>query len=186
VEGFEQALAALALLPERRDTLEQAIDLRCDLRNTLWLLGEFGQVFDYLCQAEALAAALGDQGRLGRVSTYMTAYLWVMGHPDRSLESGRRALTIAEALGDVALQVEANYRLGQAYLALGDYRRAMEFLGRNVSSLKGHLLHERFGLPGIASVVSRSYLAWCLAELGEFVEAIARGEEAGAPRGAMV
>ena len=178
VEGFEQALAALALLPERRDTLEQAIDLRCDLRNALWLLGEFGQVFDYLCQAEALAAALGDQGRLGRVSTYMTAYLWVMGHPDRSLESGRRALTIAEALGDVALQVEANYRLGQAYLALGDYRRAMEFLVRNVSSLKGHLLHERFGLPGIASVVSRSYLAWCLAELGEFVEAIARGEEA--------
>jgi DNA-binding NtrC family response regulator/tetratricopeptide (TPR) repeat protein len=175
---IEQALAALALLPEHRDTLEQAIDLRCDLRNALWLLGEFGQVFDYLCQAETLAMALGDQARLGRVSTYMSAYLWAMGDPDRSLESGRRALTIAEALGDGALQVEANYRLGQAYLALGDYRRAMGFLGQNVSSLTGHLMHQRFGLPGIASVVSRSYLAWCLAELGEFVEGIARGEEA--------
>lgn len=175
---FEQALAALALLPEHRDTLEQAIDLRCDLRNALWLLGEFGQVFDYLCQAETLATTLGDQGRLGRVSTYMTAYLWVMGDPDRSRQCGQRALTIAEALGDVALQVEANYRLGQAYLALGEYRRAIDFLGQNVSSLTGPLLYERFGLPGIASVVSRSYLAWCLAELGEFAAGIARGEEA--------
>jgi tetratricopeptide (TPR) repeat protein len=175
---FEQALVALPLLPERRDTLEQAIDLRCDLRNALWLLGEFGPVFDHLCQAETLATALGDRGRLGRVSTYMTAYLWVMGDLDRALECGRRALTIAEALGDVALQVEANYRLGQAYLALGDYRRAMDFLGQNVSCLTGHLMHERFGLPGIASVVSRSYLAWCLAERGDFVEGIARGEEA--------
>jgi tetratricopeptide (TPR) repeat protein len=178
VEYFEQALAALALLPEHRDTLEPAIDLRCDLRNALWLLGEFGQVFDYLCQAETLATALGDQGRLGRVSTYMAAYLWVMGDPDRALACGQRALAIAEALGDVALQVEANYRLGQAYLAVGDYRRAMDFLGRNISSLTGPLLHERFGLPGLASVVSRSYQVWCLAELGEFVEGIARGEEA--------
>jgi tetratricopeptide (TPR) repeat protein len=108
----------------------------------------------------------------------MAAYLWVMGDPDRARECGQRALAIAEVLGDVALQVEANYRLGQACLALGDYRRAMDFLGQNVSLLTGRLMHERFGLPGIASVVSRSYLAWCLAELGEFVEGIARGEEA--------
>ncbi len=40
VAYFEQALAALAHLPERRDTLEQAIDLRCDLRNALLPLGE--------------------------------------------------------------------------------------------------------------------------------------------------
>jgi tetratricopeptide (TPR) repeat protein len=178
VECFEQALAALARLPKRRDALEQAVDLRCDLRNALWLLGAFGQVFDYLCQAETLATALGDQSRLGLVSTYMTAYLWVMGDPDRSLEAGQRALTIAEALGDVALQVEANYRLGQAYLALGDYRRAVDFLEHNVSFLTGPLIQERFGLPGIASVVSRSYLVWCLAERGEFGEGITRGEEA--------
>jgi tetratricopeptide (TPR) repeat protein len=54
----------------------------------------------------------------------------------------------------------------------------MDFLGHNVSSLTGHLIQERFSLPGMASVVSRSYLVWCLAELGAFVEGIARGEEA--------
>jgi hypothetical protein len=40
VTSFEQALAALAHLPERRDTIEQAIDLRCDLRNVLLPLNE--------------------------------------------------------------------------------------------------------------------------------------------------
>src|SRR5262249_46976886 len=35
VTSFEQALAALAHLPGRRYTIEQAIDLRCDLRNVL-------------------------------------------------------------------------------------------------------------------------------------------------------
>jgi predicted ATPase len=57
VACFEQALAALAQLSERRDTLEQAIDLRCDLRNALLPLGEEVQIFDHLHTAEALALA---------------------------------------------------------------------------------------------------------------------------------
>ena len=40
VACFEQALAALTHLPESRATQEQAIDLRFDLRNALWSLGE--------------------------------------------------------------------------------------------------------------------------------------------------
>ena len=42
VAYFEQALEALVRLPECRDTLEQAIDLRLDLRNALFFLGDFG------------------------------------------------------------------------------------------------------------------------------------------------
>ena len=64
----EQALAALTHLPESRATQEQAIDLRFDLRNALWSLGEIGQMLDYLREAKTLAEALDDQPRLGRVS----------------------------------------------------------------------------------------------------------------------
>ena len=71
VAYFEQALAALRHLPERRETLEQAIDLRLDLRNALIVLGEFGAMFDHLREAETLATALDDQRRLGWVSAYM-------------------------------------------------------------------------------------------------------------------
>ena len=52
---YEQALVALAHLPESRETIEQAIDIRFDLRNALLPLGEFGQMLNYLREAETLA-----------------------------------------------------------------------------------------------------------------------------------
>ena len=60
VAYFEQALTALAQLPEHRNTVEQAIDLRFDLRHVLAPLGEHARTLDYLCAAEALAEPLGD------------------------------------------------------------------------------------------------------------------------------
>ena len=64
------ALVALQHLPECRDTHEQAIDLRFDLRTSLFHLGEFAQIFDHLREAETLAEALGDQDRLARVFAF--------------------------------------------------------------------------------------------------------------------
>jgi class 3 adenylate cyclase/tetratricopeptide (TPR) repeat protein len=175
---FEQALDALQHLPENRDTCEQAIDLRFELRNTLLLLGEYRRLFDYLREAETIAEALNDQNRLGRVSYYMTNYFWVMGDHDRALESGQRALAIATAFEDFPLQIMANYSLGRASHVLGNYHQAMEFLGRNVAALEGELIHEYFGLTALPSVLSRTYLIWCLAEMGAFTQGIAYGDEA--------
>ena len=73
---------------------------------------------------------------------------------------------LAAALGDVGLQVVAHLYLGQVYHSLGDYRQAVECLAKNVACLHGALLQERFGLPGLASVFSRSHLVRCLAECG--------------------
>jgi tetratricopeptide (TPR) repeat protein len=177
VAGFEQALVALKHLPESRDTLEQAIDLRFDLRNVLFPLAEHERIFECLREAEALAEALGDQHRLGRVCSYMTRHLWQMAGYDRAIASGERALAIAAALGDFSLQVATTFFLGQAYYFLGDYRRAMNYLGRNVASLDGELLRERFGLPGTSSVLSRTWLVGSMAELGAFAEGMACAEE---------
>ena len=150
VACFEQALAALTHLPESRATQEQAIDLRFDLRNALWSLGEIRQMLDYLREAATLAEALDDQPRLGRVSAYMCRYFREMGDHDGAVESGQHALAVAETLGDFALQVMAHHYLGVAYHILGDYRRAMGLLRSNVESLAGDLLRERFGLTGLA------------------------------------
>jgi class 3 adenylate cyclase/tetratricopeptide (TPR) repeat protein len=178
VACFEQALIALEHLPERQDTREQAIDLRFELRNALLLLGEYERIFDCLREAETLAEALNDQRRLGRVSYYMTNYFWVMGDHERAVESGQRALAIAMALEDFPLQVMANYSMGRAYHILGDYPQARDFLGRNVASLEGDLVHEYFGLTALPSVLSRTYLTWCLAEMGAFAQGLACGGEA--------
>ena len=69
---FEQAVAALSHLPERRELLEQAIDIQFDLRNALWPLAEFRRVFDALKRAEHLATTLGDQRRLAMTFALLT------------------------------------------------------------------------------------------------------------------
>src|SRR5262249_47977623 len=48
VAYFEQALTALQHLPEHRETLEQAVDLRLDIRNALIALGEWGAIVDHM------------------------------------------------------------------------------------------------------------------------------------------
>ncbi len=175
---FEQGLAALTHLPERRETLEQAIDLRLDLRNSLYPLGQLERMFAYLHEAETFAAALDDQCRLAWVSCYRTNYLWIIGDYERAMEAGQRALISAAAAEDIAVQVYANFRVGLVYYTLGDRRTAIAFFERNVALLEGDLLYERFGLPFLPSVVSRSWLSECLADCGEFTEGVALGEEA--------
>ena len=174
---FEQALEALQRLPEHRDTHEQAIDLRFDLRTALFPLGDFGRILDLLHEAESLAEALGNQGKLGRVSAFMTVAFHVLGDMDRALASGQRTLRITEALGDSILQVSANFGLGSVHYSLGDYRRAMDFLGRNVAALTGELLYQSRGGPSLPSVTARTFLVLCLAELGVFAEGVTRGDE---------
>jgi tetratricopeptide (TPR) repeat protein len=140
-------------------------------------LGEHQRLFDHVRAAEPLAERIDDQSRLGWISAYMATHFSMSGQPDRAAQSGQRALAIATDLGDFPLQVAANFRLGLAYLTC-DYHRASEFFRSNVESLQGELIYERFGESGPASVLSRFWLVVVLAELGKFVEGIARGEEA--------
>jgi tetratricopeptide (TPR) repeat protein len=177
VTSFEQALRALQHLPDSHDTRAQAIDLRLDLRNALWTLGELRRLFVNLQAAEGLAEALGDQHRLGWVSVYLLAHFAQVCDPDRALTSGQRALAIATTLGDIGLTVVAQFYLGGVYCSLGDYRQAVECFQKNVTCLHGALLHERLGLPGLASVFSRSHLVASLAECGAFAEGRAPAEE---------
>src|SRR5207248_6785171 len=114
---FEQALSTITYLPEQRDTLEQAIDLRFELRDALNPVGELERVRDHLHEATTLAERLGDQGRLGRVLVHMTDYCRLRRDYDRAVAFGQRALAIADGLGDVVLQKETRYRLGQVYYA---------------------------------------------------------------------
>ena len=65
VACFEQALVALQHLPERRDTHEQAIDLRLDLRTALLRWENSCGCLTALREAETLAEALDDPAPAG-------------------------------------------------------------------------------------------------------------------------
>ena len=175
---FEQALGVLARLPATLERRREAVDLRIELRTALLPLGEHERIFTHLGEAEALATSLGEPPRLGRVCTYLTNYFFITGDADRALDYGRRALALAEGLGDFPLWAEAKLRLGQVHHALGDYREAAEMLAGPLASLPAEMRFERFGLPLVFAVGCRSWLIRCLAELGRFDEGFGHGEEA--------
>jgi len=176
---FEQALDALRHLPQHQELQELAIDLHLDASHDLLMLGERAKGVDHAYQAVAQAEALGDERRLGRALTFLAARAWQWGDPDRGLELRHRALAIAIRLNDAALQTSLNLALGWIALAMGDYRQSAEVLRRVAEALQGERRHELSAGTGLlGSVASRVWLAWCLAELGEFAEAMVRGEEA--------
>ena len=105
VAAFEQALQALAHLPEHGDTRVLAIDLRLALGCPLSALGEYGRRLALLGEAEVLARALDDRARLGRVLAGMAIVLRMTGDHDGAMAAGQQALELAVALGDSALQV---------------------------------------------------------------------------------
>jgi tetratricopeptide (TPR) repeat protein len=174
---FEQALSALEQLPEQSDMRAQAIDLRLALRNALFPSGDLGRILAYLREAEALAAALNDPRRLGQVAAFLSNHFRNMGAHDQAIAAAQRALAVPTAGGEVVLHTLANYYLGRAYQAQGDYGRAIDCYRQTVGSLEGARHHEHFGLPFLPAVSSRAFLATCHAELGMFAEGRALGEE---------
>jgi class 3 adenylate cyclase/tetratricopeptide (TPR) repeat protein len=174
---FEQALSALAHLPEQRDTLEQAIDLRLALRSALQPSGDRRRILACLREAEALAEALDDPRRLGQVLRFLSAHFRNMGVYDQAIATAQRTLALAMASGDVVLHALANRFLSTIYCAQGDYRRAIDCLKPAVAVFDGARRREHFGQVNLPAVLSRAESAWCHAELGTFAEGRALGEE---------
>jgi class 3 adenylate cyclase/tetratricopeptide (TPR) repeat protein len=178
VSCHEQALDALTHLPKTPGTLEEAVDLRLGLRNSLFPLGEVEAGLRQLREAEPLARALDDQHRLGLISAYLSEHARLTGHTADAVASARNVQAIADARDDLSLTVAANYYLGTAYLAAGDYRGAGEFLEKTVAPLEGDLGRERFGMAGFPVVMGRVFRGWALAELGEFEDGMDCGHKA--------
>src|SRR5262249_24963536 len=154
------------------------IDLQLGLRFALNALGEApGQLLDNLRRAETLAETLGDHLRLGQVYATISTNFWVAGDVDRAIDYGQRALAVAATLGHIGLQARGHYNLGQAYYDSGAYARAVESFERNVATLQGDLLTERFGTNTSVAAASRTWLSLCHAERGTFTQGLAMAED---------
>jgi class 3 adenylate cyclase/tetratricopeptide (TPR) repeat protein len=172
--AFEQALQALAYLPEDGDTRGLALELCLALGGALYALGEYGRCLALLGEAEARARALDDRARLGRVLARMSRVLRMTGDHDGAMAAGRQVRALAAALGDSALQREASYTLGLAYYAIGDFGRATELLRRNVEAADRESGTSGTDVP----IRSQAWLGLTLSTLGAFAEGRRHGEEA--------
>jgi tetratricopeptide (TPR) repeat protein len=174
VASCEQALQALAHLPEDGDTQRLAIDLRLALGRPLRVLGEYGRYLALLGEAEALARALNDRARLGWVLARRADGLRVTGNPASAIAAGRQALELATALGERALQKTASLHLGHTYFTSGDFGRAAELLRWNVEAAD----RESGTSSTDVRIRSQAWLARTVSALGAFAEGRRHGEEA--------
>jgi tetratricopeptide (TPR) repeat protein len=174
VASFEQALQALEHLPKHGDTRVLALDLRLALGCALGALGEYRRWLALLGEAEALARALNDRARLGRVLAEIAVLLRITGDWEGAIAVGRQALELAADIGDIVLQGEAPFTLGQAYYFIGDIGRAAELLRRSVEAADKAPCTPSTDVR----ILSRAWLAVTLGTLGAFAEGQRHGEEA--------
>jgi class 3 adenylate cyclase/tetratricopeptide (TPR) repeat protein len=169
---FEQALGALETLPESQSTLEQAFEIRLELRPVLYQLGEVRRALERLREGEAFAERLNDDHRRGRVRAFMTNIHGVLGELEEALVTGTRALEIAGRLGDLRLRILTTTYLELAHYYRGEYERAVKLATDNLAALPADWVYEYFGgSTAPASVYDRSWLVTSLAQLGRFAEA---------------
>ena len=177
---FEQAVAAVERSPQDADAIRTSIDLRVQLRTSLLPLGlDEDRIIEHLRIGERLAAELGDGRRRSRMIAFQAHIAWCESDPIRAIALAEQALAHAQGESDLGLTVLASFFLGQACHSHGDYRRGIAVLTANIDRLSPDMLGERFGMGLPASVVTRVWLAFCLAHVGRFGEARARADEAG-------
>jgi predicted ATPase/class 3 adenylate cyclase len=171
VNFLEQALSALGHVPESNQTFVQAIDVRLDMRPPLLQLGRLDEIRALSEDAARMAEQIGDEARQARAYAYLINYHYLRGEPAAALEYGERCLAIAERLGDRVLVSVARRYMGHAYHAQGQGRQAVRTLRDNAEALAADLEHEATTAAVIAYVSSCAWLAFTLADLGEFDEA---------------
>ncbi len=176
---FEQALDALGRLAESRETREEVFEIHFALARVAHGLGDFSRALHHYRAAEDLARTLGDDQRLSQVLGGMLYLLSSEGLHGEASEMGERALALARTLDDLTLQAWTGVGLGRAYFALGQYRLGIERT-RWLVAMDSRTPLDASPRPAmlLPSVGSRTWLALCLARIGEYGEAVSAAEDA--------
>src|SRR5262249_16705095 len=146
------------------DTRVLAIEIRLALDIALISLGEPERCLALLGEAEALARALDDRARLGRVLARMSSALRLTGDFDGAMAASQQAVALAAALGDSALEADASFNLGLLCYGIGDFSRAAELLRWTVEAAD----REAGTLSPNVRIGPKVWLARTLGALGAF------------------
>ncbi len=177
IERFENALTALDHLPDDEAHLIDKMDIRLEMRTALWPLGRHDELEKRVGEAGEIAERAGDIARLAWVHNYLTAHYWQAGEHARAIEHGEKAIALAERAGDFSVLFTSIEHLGLAFNARGEFERQIEIHRRAVKALTGPPAYQLHGMAGYPAAITRGFLAWGLAELGEFDEALAWARE---------
>ncbi len=168
---LEAALAALSKLPRTRVRLKQEIGLRFNMRSALFPLGRHDDWADHIRVAESLANEIDDKTCMANAYNYLAGHHWIRGRHQEAIELGQESLRLAQAIGDLSLQATTRLHLGIPYLYTGEIEKQMALHRKAIGQLTGPAALKRHGFSTVPAITLRGYLAWGLAERGEFIEA---------------
>ena len=163
---------------QTRETAEQAIDLRLELRNALcarW--ASSNGVLEHAPRGRGArrGARTTSAARAGSRPA-LASMLWSGRSRTRALEAAPAGpARSARRLGD-ARSRRGDPGLGAAICRRASIDEAAEHLRQSVALFRGDRLRERLGLAGSRAAHRAQLARLGLAELGEFAEAIGRGE----------
>ena len=177
-QSLEQALSALAHLPETRATREQAIDLRLALRSALQSSGRTGRA-SWRCCARRRPLRPPSTTRVGwdRFFAFcqpISASWACMIRPSLPPSVPSRSPQPARVSSCRRWRTSSWASPTRSKATIGGRSTCLE---QTMVSFDGAQHREGFGAVYLPSVNSRSLLAMCHAELGMFAEGRAFGEE---------
>jgi len=179
---LEQAISSLSHLPLSPERFEQEIGLRATVRRPMSALGESERMVEHAREIGLLGKALNNPRIEALALGYMASPLSDLSRFEEASAYATQALRLAESLNDSIAGLGAKFALGKIYMFRGAYRRAVEFFQRDVgfnpddiSPLKMIQEGTDLSYAGYAAAL-QSYCdtdtGYCLAELGEFAEAL--------------
>ena len=178
---FEQARGWLLQLPEERARQETLIDINLE---TLWPLHFLGQLerMLVLCQeAEAMAHALSDRVRLGKVCIGYGISYGFKGEYKRAEPYFLRALEYLTGTAEKASLTTARYALAMAYNAQGQWQKAAPLFAESIRAQEDEQTQTReidWGVGFLAYAYGCTALAYNLAlqgRIGEAKDALHKG-----------
>jgi class 3 adenylate cyclase/predicted ATPase len=145
IHYFQQALEALEHLPEGRETLEQAINIRLDLGPVLRTIkrGTAPEVEQTYTQARELCRRLGDTPQLFPVLWGLCRVYHSAREFHKARELGEQLLSLAQTLQDPALILEAHHTQWSTLFSLGELLPVKEHCerGRALYNPQQHRQH---------------------------------------------
>ena len=165
---FEQALEALRHLPESRQTLEQAINIRVDLGPALIAIGGYSapEVERIYTQAREMCERLGETPQLFPV-LWGLARVYDQRDLNMGREMGEQLLALAERVREPALLLEAHHERWANLFSLGELTSALTHTERGIE-LYNPQEHRQYAFlygghdPGVCGLRHAAMTLWLL------------------------
>ena len=166
---FERAMACCERLGAAGEKRE--VDFVLLAFDALQQHGKLMNVVPRLGRTADLAQQQGRKDKECLARAHLATVLWFDAQHEQGCELAERAVTLAREIQALPALVYTQLTLANLRYGRGDIPRAIDLLKSNVDFLVGDLERAHLGAVGLPSVMSRSFLAWYLVDMGRFQEA---------------